>query len=86
VLRWLIALGLAGMGLMAYGLIALVAWPTVFGAVGLVVAQLWRIDRFSLLFEQHQRPPLSPAESDTTEGEQSSRRGRSDGLGWNREV
>ncbi len=64
------------MGLMAYGLIALVAWPTVFGAVVLVVAQLWRIDRFSLLFEQQ----LSPAESE------SSRRVRSAGLGCSREV
>ncbi len=39
-----------------------------FDTVILVVAQLWRIDRFGLLFDHHQRPPLSPAEFETTEG------------------
>jgi hypothetical protein len=30
-------------------------WPTVFGASLIVLGQLWRIDRFGLLFEE-QRP------------------------------
>jgi hypothetical protein len=59
VLRWLIVLGLAGMAVLTYGLVALLVWPTVFGATLLSVAQLWRIDRFSLLFEERQRAPAA---------------------------
>lgn len=28
-------------------------WPTVFGTTAVVVAQLWRIDRFGWLWERH---------------------------------
>lgn len=55
VLRWLIATGLAGFALIAWGLIVLNVWPVVLGTVMVVLAQLWRIDRYGLLFEQHQR-------------------------------
>ena len=36
----------------AYGLRALEVWPTVFGATMIVLGQLWRIDRFGLLFDE----------------------------------
>jgi hypothetical protein len=52
VLRWLIVPGLCGIVLLAYGLVALLVWPTVFGATLIVLAQLWRIDRLGLLYEQ----------------------------------
>lgn len=48
VLRWLIALGLASGVLLAYGLVTLQVWPTATGTVGLLLAQLWRIDRMGL--------------------------------------
>jgi hypothetical protein len=51
VMRWLIAAGLAGMATMAYGLVILAPWPTLAGMAVLVLAQLWRIDRFGLLYE-----------------------------------
>jgi hypothetical protein len=52
VLRWLIVPGLCGIVLLAYGLVVLLVWPTVFGATLIVLAQLWRIDRLGLLYEQ----------------------------------
>lgn len=52
VLRILVVLGLAGFGLMVWGLVRLEVWPTVFGTALLVVAQLWRIDRFGWLWER----------------------------------
>lgn len=55
VLRLLIAVGIAGFGFIAWGLVALDLWPLVFGTVVLVLAQLWRIDRYGLLYEQHAR-------------------------------
>jgi hypothetical protein len=51
-MRWLIVAGLAGMATMAYGLVVLEAWPTVAGMAVLILAQLWRIDRFSLLYDE----------------------------------
>jgi hypothetical protein len=51
----LILLGLCGFALMAWGLYRLEVWPTLFGMVLVVVAQLWRIDRFSLLYEERER-------------------------------
>jgi hypothetical protein len=51
VMRWLIAAGLAGMATMGYGLVVLEFWPTLAGMAVLVLAQLWRIDRFGLLYE-----------------------------------
>ncbi|MDP4510559.1 DUF6653 family protein [Nonomuraea turcica] len=59
VLRWLIAAGLAGFGFIAWGLAALSIWPLIFGTTLLVLAQLWRIDRYGLLFEQHQSDAAS---------------------------
>lgn len=53
VLRLLVTLGLIGFGLILWGLIALEVWPTVFGTTMVVVAQLWRIDRFGWLWERH---------------------------------
>ncbi|MFD9950803.1 DUF6653 family protein [Nonomuraea sp. NPDC059023] len=50
VLRLLIVAGLVGFVLIAWGLIALQIWPLVLGTVLLVLAQLWRIDRYGLLY------------------------------------
>ena len=44
--------GLAGFGLMTWGLVRLEVWPTVFGTTLLIVAQLWRIDRFGWLWDR----------------------------------
>ncbi|WP_199335003.1 DUF6653 family protein [Streptomyces sp. GMR22] len=54
-LNWLIASGLAGFVLIAWGLIVLQVWPLTLGTVMVVLAQLWRIDRYGLLFQQHLR-------------------------------
>ncbi len=58
-LRWLIAVGAIGFVLLAWGLIELMPWPTVFGTTLIVLAQLWRIDRFGQLYEQRQRADLT---------------------------
>ncbi|MBE1877560.1 DUF6653 family protein [Myceligenerans pegani] len=50
--RILVALGLVGFGLIAWGLVALNLWPLVSGTVLLLMAQLWRIDRYGLLYQQ----------------------------------
>ncbi|WHT20245.1 hypothetical protein N8J89_04000 [Crossiella sp. CA-258035] len=55
VLRFLVAAGLCGFALIAWGLIALRLWPTVFGTTVLIMAQLWRIDRFVQLWENSAR-------------------------------
>jgi hypothetical protein len=52
VLRFQVALGLVGFGLVVWGLVRLDLWPTVFGATLVTVAQLWRIDRFGWLWER----------------------------------
>ncbi len=49
--RWLIILGIAGMLLIAWGLYQFHLWVCLLGAVILILAQLWRIDRFSTLYE-----------------------------------
>jgi hypothetical protein len=54
VLRLLVSLGTIGFGMILWGLIALQVWPTVFGTTLIVLAQLWRIDRFNWLWERHQ--------------------------------
>lgn len=54
-LRWLAVPGLAGFGLLAWGLAELSVWPTVFGGTLIVLAQLWRIDRLGLLYEDSER-------------------------------
>jgi uncharacterized protein DUF6653 len=51
VLRLLVVVGLAGFALLIWGLVALDGWQTIFGATLVVLAQLWRIDRFGLLYE-----------------------------------
>ncbi|MEV1242865.1 DUF6653 family protein [Nonomuraea sp. NPDC050022] len=51
--RLLIAVGLAGFALLAWGLVALEVWPAVFGATLVVLGQLWRIDRLGQLYERH---------------------------------
>lgn len=55
VLTCLIAAGLVGFALIAWGLAALDVWPVALGTVTVVMAQLWRIDRYGLLFEQYER-------------------------------
>jgi hypothetical protein len=52
VLRILVVLGSVGFALIVWGLVVLSVWPTVFGATLVVVAQLWRIDRFGWLWER----------------------------------
>ncbi|MFE1937612.1 DUF6653 family protein [Streptomyces sp. NPDC059474] len=54
-LNWLIASGLTGFALIAWGLTTLNIWPLILGTVMVVLAQLWRIDRYGLLFQQHLR-------------------------------
>jgi hypothetical protein len=49
--RLLLVVGIAAFALLIWGLIALEIWPTVFGATLIVFGQLWRIDRFGLLYE-----------------------------------
>jgi len=49
--KWLIALGVLGMILIGIGLTLLHFWLCLLGAVVLILAQLWRIDRFSTLYE-----------------------------------
>nr|WP_273938244.1 DUF6653 family protein [Kutzneria chonburiensis] len=50
-LRLLVIPGAAGIALVAWGLIALDVWPTVFGATLVVLAQLWRIDRLVRVYD-----------------------------------
>ncbi|MDA3624683.1 DUF6653 family protein [Saccharopolyspora oryzae] len=54
VLRLLMAAGMLGFALITWGLTALDVWPLILGTAVLVLCQLWRIDRYGLLFEQHQ--------------------------------
>lgn len=49
--RRLILLGLCGMVMVVWGLVQLHLWMSITGAVVLIIAQLWRIDRFSTLYE-----------------------------------
>jgi len=54
VLRLLVPVGAAGFVLLAYGLVRLEVWPTIFGASLIVLAQLWRIDRLVVFYESTQ--------------------------------
>lgn len=54
VIRWMIAAALAGFCFIAWGLGKLEVWPTIYGATLVVFAQLWRIDRMSLLYDEMQ--------------------------------
>lgn len=56
--RYLIAMGILGMLLCGYGLYELQICQTIFGASLIVVAQLWRIDRFSILYDDYIRKDL----------------------------
>lgn len=49
--KWLIILGILGMIMIGIGLYQLHFWLSLLGAVVLILAQLWRIDRFSALYE-----------------------------------
>jgi hypothetical protein len=60
VLRWLVAVGMVGFVLLIWGLVQLLVWPTAFGATLVVLAQLWRIDRLGLLYDEHERSASSP--------------------------
>jgi hypothetical protein len=51
VLRWLIVPASAGFVLLAWGLVRLSVWPTLFGASLIVLAQLWRIDHLGMLHD-----------------------------------
>jgi hypothetical protein len=55
VLRLLTVVASAGFALLVFGLVALLIWPTVFGATLVVLGQLSRIDRFSMLYDEHTR-------------------------------
>lgn len=53
---WLLTVvGGSGFVLLAFGLVALEIWPTIFGASLIVVGQLWRIDRLGLWYEEQHR-------------------------------
>ncbi len=52
ILTWLVAVGLAGLVFIAWGLWALEVWPTVYGATLVVLSQLWQLDRQRLLYEE----------------------------------
>lgn len=54
VLRGLIVPGVAGILMLAWGLLQLDLWPTTFGATLVTLAQLWRIDRLGVFYE-HRR-------------------------------
>ena len=43
--------GVVGIALVAWGLVALDPWPTALGAVLVVLAQLWRIDRLVWMYD-----------------------------------
>jgi hypothetical protein len=55
VLRLLIGVGGTGFAILAFGLVRLEVWPTLFGASLIVVGQLWRIDRMGLLYDESTR-------------------------------
>jgi hypothetical protein len=55
VLRWLILPGVAGFALLFWGLLVLELWPTFFGASLITLAQLWRIDRLGVFYEERTR-------------------------------
>jgi hypothetical protein len=46
--------------LIAGGLYQLHAWISILGAVILILTQLWRIDRFSTLYEEYEEKNSQP--------------------------
>jgi hypothetical protein len=58
IMRWLVAVGLAGLGFVGWGLWALDVWPIVYGATLVVFSQLWQLDRMRLLYDELQAKQL----------------------------
>ena len=52
ILRWLVALGIAGLLFIAWGLWTLDVWPTMYGGTLVVFSQFWQLDRQSLLCDE----------------------------------
>ena len=48
---WVVG-AVTGAVLLAWGLGALLIWPTAFGAVLVVYGQLWRIDRLGIFYDE----------------------------------
>ena len=55
-LRLLVVVGFAGMVVFVYGLVRLEPWPTAHGMTVIVMAQLWRIDRFAAIYDRTSGP------------------------------
>ncbi|YCK37713.1 DUF6653 family protein [Actinomadura sp. ATCC 39365] len=51
-IRRLLAMAAVGLGVMAYGLVRVEPWPSVFGLTLIIVSQLWQIDRFVAIYEE----------------------------------
>lgn len=52
ILRFLMATGIVGFILLAWGLWKLHGWAVLCGTILIIMAQLWRIDRLGILYEQ----------------------------------
>jgi hypothetical protein len=52
IMRWLVAVGLAGFGFIGWGLWALDLWPVVYGVTLVVFSQFWQWDRQRLLYDE----------------------------------
>lgn len=51
-IRWLIVLATVGASLLAWGMVRVEAWPSIFGLTLIVISQLWQIDRFVAIYEE----------------------------------
>lgn len=51
-MRLLLVLAAAGVAVLAYGLIAVEAWPAIFGVTLVLLSQLWQIDRFAAIYDE----------------------------------
>lgn len=58
-MRWLVAVGLAGLIFLAWGLWALDVWPIVYGATLVVFSQFWQLDRMRLLYDELQATDMA---------------------------
>lgn len=54
-LRFLMATGVVGFIILAWGLWKYHGWATLCGTILIIMAQLWRIDRLGILYEQGER-------------------------------
>ena len=52
IMRWLVAVGLAGFGFIGWGLWALDLWPVVYGVTLVIFSQFWQWDRQRLLYDE----------------------------------